>query len=192
MPAAVLQQSSASKKATIRNTLATGAQKQQILEGSTQEDYSPVKLNKKGKRIGRWSPEEHERFLEALRIYAKDWTMIEMHVKTRDVTNIRAHAQKFLLKLVKLLDKDENDLSSKDTGRGGVPLASAITSAGIGNNDEEPMTTEQASNAEIYYQILKQKMHKSFSKTLKENLKKKEKEANLKINKQVEQVADEA
>ena len=51
-----------------------------------------IKLNAQGKRIGRWEPDEHERFLEALRKYAKDWTMIEMHVGTRDVTNIRAHA----------------------------------------------------------------------------------------------------
>ena len=108
---------------------------------SAHEDNSPVKLNKKGKRIGRWSPEEHERFLEALRIYAKDWTMIEMHVKTRDVTNIRAHAQKFLLKLVKLLDKNENDSSSKETGQAGLH-PSNITSAGIGNNEEEPLTSE--------------------------------------------------
>jgi hypothetical protein len=80
--------------------------------------------------------------------------MIERHVVTRDVTNIRAHAQKFLLKLVKLLDKDENDIQNKEQSSGGPPV-SAITSAGIGNVDEEPMSAEQVSNAEIYYQILK-------------------------------------
>lgn len=80
-----------------------------------------MKLNNKGKRIGRWSAEEHERFLEALRKYAKDWTMIEMHVQTRDVTNIRAHAQKFLQKLVKLLGKDENEDGNGNNFKGGVP-----------------------------------------------------------------------
>ena len=68
--------------------------------------------------------------------------MIEMHVQTRDVTNIRAHAQKFLQKLVKLLGKDENEHSKDVIGKDGAPLVSAITSAGIGNNDEEPMTAE--------------------------------------------------
>lgn len=31
---------------------------------------------KKKRRLGRWTEKEHERFLEALRIYGKDWTMI--------------------------------------------------------------------------------------------------------------------
>ena len=44
------------------------------------------------KKIGRWTQEEHERFLEALRQYGKDWHMIQRHVKTRKVTNVRAHA----------------------------------------------------------------------------------------------------
>lgn len=55
---------------------------------------------------------------------------------------------------MKLLDKDENDIQNKEQSSGGPPV-SAITSAGIGNVDEEPMSAEQVSNAEIYYQILK-------------------------------------
>ena len=39
---------------------------------------------KKSKRPGgRWSSEEHQRFIEALRIYGKDWQQIEEAVKTR-------------------------------------------------------------------------------------------------------------
>ena len=58
-------------------------------------------------KAGRWTDEEHELFLEALRFYGKDWTMIQRHVKTRDVTNIRAHAQKFLMKLVKIINQTD-------------------------------------------------------------------------------------
>lgn len=173
----VHKQASVSSKAEMIGQMPVPSVKQASTGVQQRQDDSPVKLNKKGKRIGRWSPEEHELFLEALRIYAKDWTMIELHVKTRDVTNIRAHAQKFLLKLVKLLNKDENDSSHKEGKQQQIPPVSAITTAGIGNNDDEPMTTEQLTNAEIYYSILKQKMHKSFSKNLKENLKQKEKDA---------------
>ena len=46
-------------------------------------------------KVGRWTSDEHDRFLEALRIYRKDWAMIQKHVLTRDVKNIRAHAQKY-------------------------------------------------------------------------------------------------
>jgi SHAQKYF class myb-like DNA-binding protein len=39
---------------------------------------------KKSKRPGgRWSPDEHKRFIDALRIYGKDWQQIEDAVKTR-------------------------------------------------------------------------------------------------------------
>lgn len=102
--------------------------------------------------------------------------MIEMHVGTRDVTNIRAHAQKFLQKLVKLLGKDEAATTNKGGDRGGVPHISALTSAGIGENDDQPLTDEQYTNAEIYYELLKQKMHKNYSRAHKKEQKKKNNE----------------
>lgn len=49
---------------------------------------------------GRWTDEEHELFLEGLRLYEKDWELVQQHVKTRGIANIRAHAQKFFAKLV--------------------------------------------------------------------------------------------
>ena len=41
--------------------------------------------------MGRWDTEEHELFLEGLRIYGKNWDLIETHVKTRDATHCRSH-----------------------------------------------------------------------------------------------------
>jgi hypothetical protein len=41
---------------------------------------------------GRWTDEEHEFFLAGLRFYEKDWELIQKHVKTRGIANIRAHA----------------------------------------------------------------------------------------------------
>ena len=54
---------------------------------------------------GRWSKEEHERFLMAMRIYGKDWDSIETFVGTRDATHCRSHAQKFFTKLLKYSQK---------------------------------------------------------------------------------------
>lgn len=41
---------------------------------------------------GRWTRDEHERFLQAMRIYGKDWDAIEEYVGTRDTTHCRSHA----------------------------------------------------------------------------------------------------
>ena len=57
---------------------------------------------------GRWTDEEHELFLEGLRMYEKDWELIQKHVKTRGIANIRAHGQKFFEKLVKIVEIDDN------------------------------------------------------------------------------------
>lgn len=47
-----------------------------------------------------WTPDEHQRFLEALTKYGhKDVKAISMHVSTRNATQVRTHAQKYFLRL---------------------------------------------------------------------------------------------
>ena len=50
------------------------------------EDERPRKLPKilpNGKYGGRWLPEEHDLFVEGMRLYGKEWILVEGHVKTR-------------------------------------------------------------------------------------------------------------
>jgi hypothetical protein len=50
------------------------------------------KTPSKGKNSGRWTDEEHERFEAAIQMYgADDMKMLEKHIGTRDVTQIRTH-----------------------------------------------------------------------------------------------------
>ena len=56
---------------------------------------------------GRWTDEEHELFLEGLRMYEKDWELIQQHVKSRGIANIRAHGQKFFEKLIKIVESND-------------------------------------------------------------------------------------
>ena len=64
------------------------------------------KINSKG----RWIKEEHIRFIKGCLLYGNDWKKVEKYVKTRTSTQIRSHAQKFLIKLKKKYDiYDENE-----------------------------------------------------------------------------------
>ena len=45
---------------------------------------------------GRWTKEEHTKFLEAIKIHGRDWKKVQDYVVTRTSTQARSHAQKVL------------------------------------------------------------------------------------------------
>mmetsp|Transcript_11981 Transcript_11981/g.27834 ORF Transcript_11981/g.27834 Transcript_11981/m.27834 type:complete len:292 (-) Transcript_11981:777-1652(-) len=50
---------------------------------------------------GRWTQEEHERFLQGLELFGKKWTKVAEVVRTRTTVQVRSHAQKYFQKMVK-------------------------------------------------------------------------------------------
>jgi len=64
----------------------------------------------KGNRNGRWTLDEHRRFIEGVFKYGNNWKGIAEAIKTRTCSQARSHGQKFFSKLMKIhfegLDKE--------------------------------------------------------------------------------------
>jgi len=58
---------------------------------------------------GRWTKEEHQRFIDAIKLHGKNWKKVEEYIGTRSGPQVRSHAQKFFLKLEKELKKGKNE-----------------------------------------------------------------------------------
>ena len=53
--------------------------------------------------VGRWTKEEHIKFLKGLIEYGCDWNMVHEIVKTRSRAQARSHAQKYFVKMIKII-----------------------------------------------------------------------------------------
>ena len=52
--------------------------------------------------MGRWTEDEHQKFLEGLKLYGKNWKLVGLRVGTRNATQARSHAQKYFAKLERM------------------------------------------------------------------------------------------
>ena len=50
---------------------------------------------------GRWTPEEHQDFLEGLKIFGREWKKVAEKIPTRTSAQIRSHAQKYFAKIAR-------------------------------------------------------------------------------------------
>ena len=84
---------------------------------NTEESCLPIKQNSQIDRkveeseqasesnynTGRWSHEEHKKFIEAIIKYGNEWKKIKEFIGSRSSTQARSHAQKFFIRLKKKL-----------------------------------------------------------------------------------------
>ncbi len=68
------------------------------------------------KQRERWTDEEHQKFLEALKLYGRAWRRIEEHIGTKTAVQIRSHAQKFFSKV----ERDHQVAAAATAGGGGI------------------------------------------------------------------------
>jgi len=76
----------------------------------SEEEATPLIAAKPSQEYnsGTWQKEEHSRFLEGLKRFGKEWSAIHDFVGTRSIKNLVSHGQKFLIRLVKFLDNNED------------------------------------------------------------------------------------
>jgi SHAQKYF class myb-like DNA-binding protein len=49
--------------------------------------------------IGRWTKEEHQKFIEAIELFGRDWKKVQAFIGTRTTTQAASHAQKYFSKV---------------------------------------------------------------------------------------------
>ncbi|KAK4768796.1 hypothetical protein SAY86_026946 [Trapa natans] len=69
-----------------------------FLEDPSKKVRKPYTITKSREN---WSEQEHDKFLEALHLFDRDWKKIEAFVGSKTVIQIRSHAQKYFLKVQK-------------------------------------------------------------------------------------------
>ncbi|OVA13944.1 SANT/Myb domain [Macleaya cordata] len=69
-----------------------------LYEDPTKKIRKPYTITKSRES---WTDQEHDKFLEALQLFDRDWKKIEAFVGSKTVIQIRSHAQKYFLKVQK-------------------------------------------------------------------------------------------
>ena len=76
-------------------------------------------LNQSNYRGGKWSKEEHQKFIEGLFIFGNQWKKMQKYIDTRTAIQVRSHSQKFMMKLkkkyIELFGKEELANGDLDT-----------------------------------------------------------------------------
>ena len=95
------------------------------------EPGSPGRVVDTGREhTGRWTRQEHEAFLQALRLYGKEWKKVAAKVKTRTVVQTRTHAQKYFQKLQKTMEQTGmEDITHVEMGTSSQTTTTTTTTA---------------------------------------------------------------
>ena len=62
---------------------------------------------------GKWTDGEHEKFIEGILNYGNEWKKVQQIIKTRSSAQARSHAQKFFLRIKKLMKNSEEKGNNK-------------------------------------------------------------------------------
>ena len=77
-------------------------------------DESENEINENLFHTGRWTEEEHQKFIDGILKYGNEWKKVQQIIKTRSSTQARSHAQKFFLKIKKNIQSNNIDFNDKE------------------------------------------------------------------------------
>ena len=83
-------------------------------DGAVTPTTSVADMRNGEEKVGRWTEEEHEMFLEGLQLHGKQWKTIATMIGTRTVVQVRTHAQKYFQKMER---KNRETASASSPGK---------------------------------------------------------------------------
>ncbi|XP_044494852.1 protein REVEILLE 5-like isoform X2 [Mangifera indica] len=89
---------SATSATTTSSTKTTNTNTMSFAEDPSKKIRKPYTITKSRES---WTDQEHDKFLEALQLFDRDWKKIEAFIGSKTVIQIRSHAQKYFLKVQK-------------------------------------------------------------------------------------------
>jgi len=96
------------------------------LQNTSVSTSSNIHLMRKSPSAGRWSRDEHEAFLDGLKIFGREWKKVATKIPTRTSAQIRSHAQKYFSKLAR---DEQQQAASASLNLGTVPGSCASSNA---------------------------------------------------------------
>lgn len=112
---------------------------------SKYDTSTPGKVVETGQEhTGRWTKEEHESFLNALKVYGKEWKKVAAKVKTRTVVQTRTHAQKYFQKLQKVQDSGDSNVSEVQMGSGNRTSSTKKKRPSVSSKSSPPLRATAA------------------------------------------------
>ena len=88
---------------------------------------------------GRWTEEEHQKFLDGILKHGNEWKKVQQVIKTRSSTQARSHAQKFFLRVKKIIKNNGGNFNINEKDK----ILENIINTILPNKKGESLTKSQ-------------------------------------------------
>jgi SHAQKYF class myb-like DNA-binding protein len=121
---------------------------------------------------GRWTEEEHRKFIDGILEYGNEWKKVQQIIKTRSSTQALSHAQKFFLRVKKVIKNNGGSFNINEKDK----IIECIVVNFLPDRKEQPLTKSQkekllsAVSSNIKYEgELKENSDEDFQKVMDED-----------------------